>query len=229
VNRPGPRLVLAMARHRTGLAHAARKTLAEAVVAYDWKAARADHTTAWVSHALCREAEGLILPDLPAFLQGTHQPRSNDERLALLGVCQFANRTHAAARLCRDAFGADPAIAEDSRSGHRAPAAGYAAQVGCGRGADAAGVGAPERAHWRSQARGWLRAGLAAWGKTLDEATPAARDAVRQRLTQWRAEPDLAGLREPAELEALPPDERKNCLAFWGEVRAALLRAGGDK
>ena len=38
-------------------------------------------------HVLRREAEGLILPDLPAFLEGTYQPRSNDERFALLGAC----------------------------------------------------------------------------------------------------------------------------------------------
>ncbi len=229
VNRPGPRLVLAMARHRTGSTGEARKTLAEAVLAYDWRATAADHTTAWVSHALRREAEGLILPDLPAFLAGTHQPRTNDERLALLGVCQFANRTHAAARLYRDAFAADPRLAEDDPSGIRSNAAGYAAQVGCGRGADAAGVGEAERARWRSQAREWLRADLAAGVRGADAAPAAARGALRRKLLSWRAEPDLAGLRESADLEKLPPDERKDCQALWGEVSAAILTAAGDK
>ena len=51
---------------------------------------------AWILHVLRREAEGLILPDLPAFLEGTYQPRSNDERFALLGACWFADRTAAA-------------------------------------------------------------------------------------------------------------------------------------
>ena len=47
----------------------------------------------WICHVLRREAEAMILPDLPAFLGGNYQPRDNDERLALLGVCQFTNRT----------------------------------------------------------------------------------------------------------------------------------------
>ena len=61
------------------------KTLAAAVRAYNWKAAQADHVTAWVSHVLRREAEALILPNLPAFLRGEYQPQDNDERLAFAG------------------------------------------------------------------------------------------------------------------------------------------------
>jgi serine/threonine-protein kinase len=52
-----------------------------------------------IAHSLRREAEAMILPDLPAFLDGKYRPRDNDERLALLGVCQFTNRTCSAARL----------------------------------------------------------------------------------------------------------------------------------
>ena len=55
----------------------------------------------------------MILPDLPAFLDGKYQPRDNDERLALLGICQFTNRTRALARLYADAFAAAPQLAED--------------------------------------------------------------------------------------------------------------------
>ncbi len=227
-NRPGPLLVLAMAQFRTGSPKLARKTLAAAVVGYDWSAARADHTTAWVSHALRREAEGLILPNLPAYLDGTHQPEDNDERLALLGVCQFTNRTHAAARLYADAFAAAPRLAEDFRSGHRANAARFAARAGCGRGADAAGVGEAQRAEWRARARAWLRADLAAWGKALDAASPSARDLVRHRLTQWQTEPGLAGVRESADLDELPADERKDCVALWAEV-GDVLRTAGNK
>jgi hypothetical protein len=43
-------------------------------------------------------------------------------------------------------------------------------------------------------------------------------------LTRWRHEPDLAGLREPGELERLAEDERKECLALWAEVAAVLAR-----
>ena len=57
----------------------------------------------------------MILPGLPAFLAGTYEPRDNDERLALLGVCQFTNRAHAMARLYADAFAADSQVAMDRR------------------------------------------------------------------------------------------------------------------
>ena len=69
-NRAGPRLALAMAQFQSGCPAEARKTLAAAVRAYNWMEPQADHPTAWVSHVLRREAEALILPNLPAFLRG---------------------------------------------------------------------------------------------------------------------------------------------------------------
>ncbi len=69
-NRAGPRLALAMAQFQSGSKAEAKKTLAAAVLAYNWMESQADHPTAWVSHVLRREAEALILPDLPAFLRG---------------------------------------------------------------------------------------------------------------------------------------------------------------
>src|SRR5262249_45750660 len=116
-NRAGPRLVLAMAQFQSGKALEARKTLAAAVRAYDWNesapASRTDPPVVWVSHVLRRAAEAMILPNLPAFLRGEYQPQDNDERLALLGVCQFEGRYGAAARLYADAFAADPHLADD--------------------------------------------------------------------------------------------------------------------
>jgi hypothetical protein len=41
----------------------------------------------------------MIIPNLPAFLDGKYQPQANDKRLALLGICQFKNRTRTSARL----------------------------------------------------------------------------------------------------------------------------------
>src|SRR5262249_10312261 len=90
---PAPRLVLAMALPHSGRAALARQTLAAAVLAYDWRARRVNGPHGWALHVLRREAEGLLLPDLPALLGGTRQPRDRDERLALIGVCQFSNRS----------------------------------------------------------------------------------------------------------------------------------------
>ena len=112
-NRAGPRLALAMAQFQSGYPAQARKTLAAAIRAYNWMESQADHPTAWVSHVLRREAEALIVPSLPAFLRGECQPQNNDERLALVGICQFQGRYDAAARLYAEAFTSDPELADN--------------------------------------------------------------------------------------------------------------------
>jgi tetratricopeptide (TPR) repeat protein len=224
---PAPKLVLAMAQYRRGERKEALHILALAVVDFDWRMGNATSRETWFYHVLRREAERLILPDLRAFLDGKYVPRDPDERLALLGVCQATNRTGAAARLYADAFAQAPRLAEDLGAGHRYSAARVAALAGCGRGEDAAGLGEPERTQWRGQARQWLRADLAAWGKARGGDPGAARDLVRRTLMPWRANPDLAGLREPAELDRLSAGERADCLALWHEVREMLERNGG--
>jgi serine/threonine-protein kinase len=223
-NRAGPRLALAMAQFRAGFPADARRTLVSAVRGYDWTEMQADHPTVWVSHVLRREAEGLVLPNLPAFLEGKYQPHDNDERLAILGVCELTNHALAAVRLYTDAVAADPRLAEDLGAGHRYTAARAAARAGCGRSRDAAPLGEAERMKWRTRAKEWLRADLTSWGKALDRDPAATPEGVRPQLTRWGAEPDLAGLRDPAELEKLPADERKDCLALWAEVGALLRR-----
>jgi serine/threonine-protein kinase len=224
---PAPRLIVAMARHGQGRKGEARKTLAAAVLAFDWSAAQADNRDSWICHVLRREAEALILPNLPAFLRGKYQPRDNDERLALLGACQFQGPYRAAARLYADAFAADPTLAEDLARECRYRAARCAALAGCGLGADGVGLNEAERARWRNQAREWLKADLAAWTKKLDRGGAADCALARRRLTHWWADPDLAGLREPSALDKLPADEREDCLALWKEVDALLNRATG--
>jgi serine/threonine-protein kinase len=221
---PAPGLVLAMALHRDGRTAEARKTLAAAILAHDWRPSQVRDQDDWICHVLRREAEVMIIADLGGFLEGTYRPRDNDERLALLGVCQFTNRTCAAARLYSEAFASDARLAEDLRAGHRYNAARAAAQAGCRQGADAAGLTEPERWRWRDQARRWLRADLAAWSKALDGGAAGDRELARRTLARWRGDPGLEGLREPAELEKLPADERKDCLRLWDESGVLLGR-----
>src|SRR5262249_49135232 len=91
-------------------------TLAEVVREFDWDEARVesqrDRETGWVDHVLRREAETLILPNLAGFFEGAYQPQDNNERLALLGICQSRSLYGAAARLYADAFAADPGLAD---------------------------------------------------------------------------------------------------------------------
>ena len=194
-------------------------------VSHDWSAAKADRLEHWIAHVLRREAEAWILPNLPAFLEGKYQPRDNDERLALVGSCQFQGRRAAEAGLLAAAFAADPKLAEDPVTGHRYRAAAAAAVAGCGGGADGAALSEPERARWREQARAWLRLDLAAWTKWLEAAKPADRAEVQKALACWREDTDLAGLRDADALQKLPPAERQECRVLWQEMAALLRRA----
>src|SRR5262249_12931968 len=63
---PAPGLVLAMALHRSGQAEEARRALASAVLAHDWRARQVRGPDDWFCHVLRREAEAMILPNLPA-------------------------------------------------------------------------------------------------------------------------------------------------------------------
>src|SRR5262249_38020247 len=62
-------------------------------------------------------------------------------------------------------------------------------------------------------------AALAAWRRKLD-GDPTARLLVQKTMTRWRADPDLAGLRQPETLDRLPADEREDCAALWVEIAA---------
>ena len=116
---PAPRLILAMAQHGLGrpqLRH--EKTLAgKAVISFDWSDVSGGQPRRLdLCHVLRREAEALIVPSLPAFLKGEYQPVDNNERLALVGICQSQGLNLVAARLYADAFASDPAWAEDLTS-----------------------------------------------------------------------------------------------------------------
>ena len=183
----------------------------------------------WVSHVLRREAERLILANLEEFSRGEYQPQDIDDYDALLGACQFTNRPLTAARLYAGAFAAAPSLVENIHFDHRHHAACSAALAGSGRGEDEERIGEPERSRWRAQAREWLRADLIACGIVLDGDPGGNRDIIRRRLTLWRDDPDLAGLRDSGELNNLSVDERKDCMALWTEVGDLLDRCENAK
>jgi serine/threonine-protein kinase len=221
---PCPRLVIAMAKYRLGDEQEARTSLAAEISAIDWSLAEVRSHDQWLWHALRREAENLIFPNTAAFLAGEYEPRDNTERLALLGVCRFRNRTCSSARLYADAFTADATLADNLWNNHRYNAACAAAQAGCGQGEDAAGLGEAEKKRWRDQAREWLRADLAARVQAFVADPGATRAGLHQALTRWQEDPDLACVRDPAGLDKLPDGERTGYLALWAEVDAVLAR-----
>src|SRR5262249_9107708 len=66
---PGPALVVAMALQQKGQVDESRKTLASAVLSYDWSANQVRDIHGITLHVLRREAESVILPNLAAFLE----------------------------------------------------------------------------------------------------------------------------------------------------------------
>jgi serine/threonine-protein kinase len=222
---PAPRLVVAMALHKSGQAPAARKALTSAVAGYDWRSASTTDQDGFIYHVLRREAERMILPAVSAFQDGKYQPKDNDERLTFIGISQSMERHATVARLYAAAEADAPPGAQGFSTNQRYYAARAAAQAGCGLGTDAASVDGPERDHWRKQALVWLRAELADWVAILDRNDAARRGDLRQVLSAWQHEPYLACVREPNELKKLAANEQKEYVAFWAEVAAALTRA----
>src|SRR5262249_49061180 len=77
----GPaRLVLAMALFRSSRVEEARKVLADAVQSYDWRPGRVFNQHDWIWHVLRREAEALIVPELPAVRARDAPARANRRR-----------------------------------------------------------------------------------------------------------------------------------------------------
>jgi hypothetical protein len=158
-----------------------------------------------------------------AFLQGRERPTDIDEALALADLCYKKQIHGASARFWREVFQKQPALAEDLKAGNRYNAACAAALAGSGQGQDEPPLDDAAKARWRTQARDWLKADLAAWGKGLESAPDQVRASIRQTLQHWKADSDLVGLRDEAALAKLPVEEQKACRVLWTEVNALLV------
>ena len=182
-----------------------------------------------MSHALRREAEAIILPDLPEFLERKYQPQNNDERLALLGVCQFNDLHCAEAGLYAAAFAADPQLVDTLPADRLYSAACAAAIAGTGDSKDGADLSEKERANWRQLGRAWLRAELTKESRLLEQGLTNDRETVKRTLASWRADDKLASLHEPDALAKLTPAERQECETLWNELIALDERAQSSK
>src|SRR4029077_16139708 len=130
---------------------------------------------------------------LPAVLLGMERPAAAEE-IEFARLCILKKDFAAAARFSRDAFAAEPKLAEVVPTGNRYVAACAAALAGCGQGKDADTLDDKERALWRAQARQWLRADLGAWDKNLVSGLATDRAKVQETLARWREQTELAGL-----------------------------------
>jgi tetratricopeptide (TPR) repeat protein/tRNA A-37 threonylcarbamoyl transferase component Bud32 len=210
------RLLESLASLRRGLALGARQP------GWPFPSAR------WVN-----QAERLVELDkqLPAFLKRERQPRNAAETLELAAFCQqpFKQLYAAAARYYREAFAAQPKLAEALRAGHRYHAACAAALAGCGQGKDAAPPDAKQRSRLRRQALAWLRADLSAWHDLLQKTPKQAQSFAGQTVRHWQQDTDLAGVRDQAGLAKLPERERQEWAKLWADVAALLVRSQGSR
>ena len=69
-----------------------------------------------------------------------------------------------------------------------------------------------------------MQADLAVWAGKLASGNAADRAQVKTKMRHWQADPDLAGVREPATLGKRSAKERGEWLALWKEVGALLER-----
>ncbi len=97
--------------------------------------------------------------------------------------------------------------------------------AGSGQGKDNPPLDEPAKTRWRRQAVDWLKADLAAWSRVLEKGPPAVRQAILETPKHWKADADLAGLREAAALAKLNEDEQTACRALCAEVDALLKKA----
>jgi eukaryotic-like serine/threonine-protein kinase len=162
---------------------------------------------------------------LPAVLDGSATPVNGAECYQFAELCRIKNRYASAVRFSADAFTALPALVADPRTGARYNAACMAALAGAGGGEDAANLNDESRAKLREQARQWLQADLAAWASHLDAADPAGGLPLRRTLAHWQHDPDLAGLRDAAEIEELPLLEQERCKTLWRDVAELASRS----
>jgi serine/threonine protein kinase/Flp pilus assembly protein TadD len=135
----------------------------------------------------------------------------------LAGLLARRGAPGAALELLRQGARANPGWLADPASGVRYDSACFACLAAAGT-----GKGAPppaERPALRKQALDWLTADLAAWRERAAADPAKYRAVVHRQMAHWLTDPDLAPVRERAELENLPAEERVGWVKIWAEVR----------
>jgi tetratricopeptide (TPR) repeat protein len=126
-----------------------------------------------------------------------------------------------AVKLYSWAFAVDFAWADDIKKAHRYNAACLASMAAAGKDEEMTVFGTEEWGYLTGLALKWLQVDLAQRKTQAQE--PNQLLELRDQLTHWKNDPDLATIRDPAWLAAMPPTDRKLWEAFWRDVDAALL------
>jgi tetratricopeptide (TPR) repeat protein/serine/threonine protein kinase len=183
-----------------------------------------------VAQDLAQQCERFLVlePRLSEVLDGKDKPANPAELLEFAKLCSAKKLYASACRLYREAFSADPKLAEDASSHKRYDAACYAILATTGEGTDSKQWKETDLNAWRKQALEWLRADLAWFEKAL-EAHTKTPNLVRRAMLHWQSDSDLQSVREKDSLSRLSGEQRAEWQKFWAEVDALLKRTENKK
>jgi tetratricopeptide (TPR) repeat protein len=168
------------------------------------------------------ERQAALARRLPAVLRGDDNPKDAAEGLDFALLAYHARRFGPSARLSAESFRVDPKLADDMAAQYRYMAACSAALAAAGKGSAGPPLDEPAKARWRRQALDWLRADLACGTRLVQTGLPVVKEVVGLRLRRWKADPDLAGIRDEEALDELPEAERRAWRDFWAAVEALI-------
>ncbi len=152
-----------------------------------------------------------------AVLQGKETLKYNAERLAFAKIAYDQKKFAFATRLWAEALESDPKLGDDRQAQHRYDAARAAALAASGQGQDELTLDDAAKAKLRRQALDWLNAERMACDKLIKSKSPWSQNTV-QKLSNWKLESALAGIRDPAALAKLPTDESAAFEQLWADV-----------
>jgi serine/threonine-protein kinase len=168
------------------------------------------------------ERQSALAARLPAVLRGDDKPKDAGEAAEFAEVAFRLSRYAASAQFYAQAFGFDPALAQDLKADRRYTAARAAAMAGVGKGQDQPPPDETARAKWRRHTLDWLQADLALCIKELAPGSRRVNASLRKTLEGWKLDRELAGIRDDAAVATLAEPERKACRTLWAEVDKEL-------
>ena len=163
---------------------------------------------------------------LAAVLDG--QSPDDDAQRLMLAYRAYEKSLHlASARLYAEALANDPKLGNDRQAQHLYNAACAASLAASGQSKDGPPPDNAAKAKLRRQAREWLHAELAAWHKVFDAGPAEIKARIAPTLEHWKADADLASIRDEQELAKLPELERASLEVLLARRGSAPGQSGG--